>query len=295
MWYIILTSIIIICLTVIFLIFKQNIGKLRKINVKETVVEKQLEVKKKLLELRLEKRLIHFFEAGLIVLKNLFNKFKIPRRKLGNRLGREVKKLSLLTRTKKDKEVELDEQRKLKGDLFEAEACLKKRQIDQAEDKFIEILQSDPKSIAAYMGLGKIYVIRKEWPTAEEAYRYIVRINKKFFDGYRELINVYQLVKKWDELKKLGQEVLDLGHRQAWVYEKLGVAYRRTGYPEKAEEYFVLAVEIEPQNEKLLDQLLEAAIINKNKSLAQKAFNTLSGISRDEMKIQGYRDKIDIL
>ena len=145
------------------------------------------------------------------------------------------------------------------------------------------------------MGLGKIYVIRKEWAIAEEAYRYIVRINKNFFDGYRELINVYQLVKKWDELKKLGQEVLDLGHRQAWVYEKLGVAYRRTGYPEKAEEYFELAVEIEPQNEKLLDQLLEVAIINKNKPLAQKAFNTLAGISRDEMKIQGYRDKIDIL
>lgn len=295
MWYIILTSIIIICLVVIFLIFKQNMGKLRKINIKETVVEKQLEVKKKLLELRLEKNLTHFFEAGLIVLKNLFNKFKIPKRTLENRLGRGVKRLSLLSRIKKDKEVEADDGKKLSGDLFEAETYLKKRQLDNAEDKFIAILQSDPKNIAAYMGLGKIYVMRKEWAIAEEAYRYIVRINKNFFDGYRELINVYQLVKKWDELKKLGQEVLDLGHRQAWVYEKLGVAYRRTGYPEKAEEYFELAVEIEPQNEKLLDQLLEVAIINKNKALAQKAFNTLSGISRDEMKIQGYRDKIDIL
>ena len=64
MWYIILTSIIIISLAVIFLIFKQNIGKLRKINIKETVVEKQQEVKKKLLELRLEKDSFIFLRPG---------------------------------------------------------------------------------------------------------------------------------------------------------------------------------------------------------------------------------------
>ena len=164
-----------------------------------------------------------------------------------------------------------------------------------AEDKFIEVLQKEPKNVKAYMGLGKIYVIRKDWDTAEEAYRHIVKINKKFFEGYKELINVFESVKKWDELKKIGQEILDLGHEQAWVYEKLGVAFKKTGYPDKAEEYFEKAVEVEPQNEQLLDELLEVAIINKNKSLAQKAFNTLSGISRDELKVQSYRDKIDIL
>ena len=62
-----------------------------------------------------------------------------------------------------------------------------------------------------------------------------------------------------------------------------------------AEKYFERAVELEPKSEPALDCLLEAAIINKNKSLALKALNTLMGISSDAMKLQSYQDKIDIL
>lgn len=296
MWYIILLLIVVVCLVVIFVIFKKNISKVRGIEVKETVQEKQMQVKKRLLESKLEKSFINFGKTVLAQADSFFNKFKkdkksirIVKKKKGYSMGMPAKL------KKEKKEVELDDDRKKAGLLLEAEASLKKRQIDEAEDKFIELLQMDAKNISAYMGLGKIYVARKEWQTAEEAYRYIIKIDKKFLDGYRELARVFELTKRWDELKKLGQEILNLGHREAWIYEKLGMAYKKTGYPDKAENYFKSAVEIEPQNERLLDELLEVAIINKNKPLAKKAFNTLSGISRDEMKIQGYRDKIDIL
>ena len=114
-------------------------------------------------------------------------------------------------------------------------------------------------------------------------------------EGYEKLADVFFMAKKWSELKKLGEEILELGCQETWVYVKLGIASKKTGYPEKAEGYFKQAVEIEPQDEMLLDYLLEVAIINKNKSLARKAFNTLAGISQDQMKLQTYRDKIDII
>ncbi len=55
------------------------------------------------------------------------------------------------------------------------------------------------------------------------------------------------------------------------------------------------AVELEPKNEAALDYLIEVAIINKNKPLALKAFNTLLGISKDAIKLQSFKNKIDIL
>jgi tetratricopeptide (TPR) repeat protein len=297
MWYIFFGFIITISILVIIFVIRKNVDKLSNIDTAKTKVqEKQAEIKKKLLESKLEKNVFNFFKVIIDKIRNFKFEFKGRRVRPGKMvIKKENKRSTFFNREKKDKDFEIDDERRLKGDLLSAQADLKKRRIDEAEDKFIEILQKDPKNIEAYMGLGKIYVIRKEFETAEEAYRYIVKINKKFFEGYRELVNVFELSKKWGELKKVGKEVIELGHENAWVFEKMGIAYKKTGYPDKAEGYFERAVEIEPQNERLLDELLEVAILNKNKGLARKAFNTLSGISRDEMKMQSYRDKIDIM
>ena len=143
--------------------------------------------------------------------------------------------------------------------------------------------------------MGDIYAFKQEWKSAEETYRHIMRIDPKFLLAQKELANILETSKKWEDLKQLSQYILKNGHEEAWIYIKLGLSYRKTGYPDVAEKYFERAVELEPKSEPALDCLLEAAIINKNKSLALKALNTLMGISSDAMKLQSYQDKIDIL
>ena len=219
MYYYILFTIIIVCLLIIFVIFKKNSGKTDKLAVTEAIKEKQAQIKKRLFESKLEKKILNFSHSVLGFLNNFL---KILKRK------KIVKKIQPV----KKRKIEMTDERALAGILLEAQANLKKRKIDEAENKFIEVLQKDPKNIESYMGLGRIYVMRKEFDTAEEAYRHIVKINRKFFNGYRELLNVFELSKNWSELKKIAQEVLDLGHQEAWVYEKIGTAFRRTGYPE---------------------------------------------------------------
>jgi len=179
--------------------------------------------------------------------------------------------------------------------LLEAETLIKKRKYDEAEEKYIEILKDDPKNIDVYMALGEIYMSRKEWEAAEETYRHIMRIDPNFLPAQKELSGLLEITKKWEDLKQLSQYILKNGSEEAWVYIRLGLSYRRSGYPDLAEEYFEKAAALEPKNEAALDYLLEAAIINKNKSLALKAFNTLLGISKDAIKLQSYKDKIDIL
>ena len=292
MWYIILGAIILVCLAVIYKVGKGKVGRLKTVNIESTEKEKQVEVKKKLLELKLEKKFLNLgrvfldmFKTATVRIKDSAKGIKIKKKPPGK-----FRPLKTMGSKKDDKDESV-----LQGKLLEAQVLFKKGQIDEAESKFIEVLEVEPKNIETYMGLGEIYGIRKDWQTAEEAYRYIIKIKPKFFEGYKKLVELFKLAKKWDEVKKLMEEVLNLGHQEAWVYENLGLGYKKVGYPDKAEAYFKRAVEVEPQNEKLLDYLLEVAIINKNKVLAQKAFNTLSGICRDEIKLQSYRDKIDIL
>ncbi len=295
MFYILLIIITVSLLIIAFIVVKKMVKLKENLVIEKAqhnVKERQAKIKSRLLEKRLEKDLIGLkdkvvrglFVGGQQALKRLVSFVRYLQRKF-------IKRGSSWLKIKR--RVPLKDA--AANYLLEAQVFLKQRKLDEAEEMFIKVLEKDPKNIEAYMGLGKIYVARNDLNTAEEAYRYIVKIKPKFLEGYKELAKVFETTKKWSELRDLAEEILSLGHEQVWVYGHLALAYRRLGYPEKAEEYFKQAVELEPHNEKWLDYLIETAIINKNKNLAQKAFNTLAQISNDEIKLQSYRDKIDLL
>ena len=59
MYYYILFTIIIVCLLIIFVIFKKNSGKTDKLAVTEAIKEKQAQIKKRLFESKLEKKILN--------------------------------------------------------------------------------------------------------------------------------------------------------------------------------------------------------------------------------------------
>jgi len=299
MYYLILIGVILIAIIIILNIFWRKLSRVGKEKIEDTLKDKQMEVKKKLIESRLEKRILG---GGLFLIDKTKSFFKLSLlgvRKIKKRSQRLAEEKNFTgwkkDRLKKQSPLATTNENMLISLIAEAQALLKKRKIDEAEDKFIKALELDPKNIEVYMGLGEIYITRKDLVTAEEAYRYIVKINSKFLEGYKELAKLFELTKRWEDLKKMTEEVLALGHEEAWVYNLLAKSYKKRGYPEEAETYFKKAVELEPQNEEWLDQLIETAILNKNKALAYKGFNTLAQICRDEVKLQSYRDKLDLL
>jgi tetratricopeptide (TPR) repeat protein len=296
MIYIVLIVIIVVCFSVIFYLIGNKAKKLRLIAVETIPEEKQSEVKKRLLELRLQKRMINAGKNLVNLVVKIFGSLWLAVKGV-YKFAKEKKKSGLFTRPAQEVRIkrELKPAGVAEDKLSEAENLIKKRKYDEAEEKYIEILKDEPKNVGVYMALGEIYVVRKEWPAAEETYRHIMRIDPNFLPAEKELAGLLELTKRWEDLKQLSQYIIKSGIEEAWVYVKLGLSYRRTGYPDVAEEYFERAVALEPKNELALDYLIEAAIINKNKQLALKAFNTLLGVSADVQKIQNYKDKIDIL
>jgi tetratricopeptide (TPR) repeat protein len=294
MYYIILSFIILLCSVVIVKVSKNKFKQMQKIDIEPVVKQKQAEVKKRLIESRLQKKFLNLGQGFLDIFKEIRNGLQKFTKQTKRKIDRSLN-LQSGWKLRRAKRRQVEDEAVLAAKLLEAQILLKKKKIDEAEDKFIKVLEIDPKNIETYMALGQIYTMREDWETAEEAYRYIIKIKPKFLEGYKRLADIFKMLRKWDDLKKLMEEVLSSGYEEAWVYGLLGLAHKKTGYADKALEYFRRAVEIEPKNEELLDSLLEVAIINKNKTLAQKAWNTLTGISKDEIKLQSYRNKIDIL
>jgi Tfp pilus assembly protein PilF len=299
MIYYILAIIISVCCGVIVKIALGKARKLKVVDSEPTAEEKQAEVKQKLIELRLKKNFLKvggFFVFLINKIKALIFRWKYLVKNV--RLKKDFKLKFQPREKKQERPLETSkpgDNTELKNKLMEAEVFLKKRKLEEAEQKFIEALESDPKNAAAYMGLAEIYSAKKDWQAAEETYWHVTKIQPDNHEAYGQLSHIFRNGKKWEALKGLSEKLAALGWQEAWIYVNLGLAYRKTGYPEKAEEYLKKAVEIEPKNEKMLDYLIEVAIINKNKTLAEKAFNSLMSLSADQIKLQDYRDKIDII
>ncbi|NMB48603.1 tetratricopeptide repeat protein [Candidatus Kuenenbacteria bacterium] len=297
MIYFILIIIIVFCGAVIIYLVSKKAAKLKLIAVEEIPKEKQSEVKKQLLESQLRKRLSGLFGGMIGLVMTTIKKVSVTASKAikvvrGRKIERSSRRM-IIEKTIIKEEKKLDNEWQEKFQL--AQDLFKKKRLEEAEEKYIDILKDNPKNKEVYMALGEIYMNRKEWQLAEETYRHVMRIDPNFLPAQKILAELLVANKKWDELKQLSQYIIKNGCEEAWVYIKLGFSYRKTGYADVAEEYFVKAVELEPKNVLALDYLIEAAIINKNKPLALKAFNTLTGIEKNPIKFQGYKDKIDIL
>ncbi|MFH1890191.1 MAG: hypothetical protein ABIJ91_01310 [Candidatus Kuenenbacteria bacterium] len=290
MLYLFLSLIVLICLGVIFFIIKKYAPKINSYNKQsDHHKEKQTQVKKQLIENKVQKKLRNL-QASLINFSkhNLNQSLRIKNFLLSIKENRKQKKEALKPADRTGKP-------NINIDIIEAQVLVRKRKFIEAEKKFLSLLGSNPKNIDIYIGLGEIYTARKDFETAEKTYYHILKINSRYLAAYKDLAQVLKIQKKWQELKELSKQAIEIGYKETWLHINIGIAYKKTGYPESAEEWFKKAVEMEPRNEAFLDYLLEISIINKNRSLAHKTYNTLLDLSTDRSKLQSYQNKLDIL
>ncbi len=230
MIYIILTIVIIFCFAVIIFLVGRKTNKLKLIAVGEIPEEKQSEVKKQLLESRLQKRLaslgrraIGLLVAGAKALKQTAVAMRSAIK--GRKVNRATKVINQEIKVKREASPLTDQS----GKLAEANELFKKKKYEEAEEKYIAILKDDPKNIDVYMALGEIYTSNKDWQLAEETFRHVMRINPEYLPAQKELAGLLEVNKKWEELKQLSQYIIKGGEEAVWVYLKLGLSYRKTG------------------------------------------------------------------
>ena len=95
------------------------------------------------------------------------------------------------------------------------------RQPEQAMASYEEAFRIDPTNVATMVGLGNLYVDRKEWEKAKRVYRSLV-------------------------LQKIDPSS---GITMGEAYYRLGLIHIETGEKDKAKGMFQRALDIEPQNQ----------------------------------------------
>jgi tetratricopeptide (TPR) repeat protein len=173
--------------------------------------------------------------------------------------------------------------------MAQAEAALKAGNYEKAEAQYLEALRHDAHSLAAYEGLGMVYLDSREYEQAREVFEYLVG---RGMSGAH--LGLARASSGQGQLEVAKQEYqLALGHlKAAQPMIELAQVLQELGNPEEAFTQLKEARALEPRNPKLLDFYIELSIVNGQPIEAQSALDALREVNPENQKIPEFAQAV---
>ncbi len=185
-----------------------------------------------------------------------------------------------------------DVEQKLSQLIADGEQHLKLGNYDQAEERFIAAIKNDAKSTGAYRGLADTYLAKNSIEEAKQTYQFLIKIKPDDDSVLVKLAEVEESQGNLGEAISYYQQAVLLNDSFSPRFYHLAELLLKVDQPEVAKESILQAVELEPQNPKYLDFLIEIAIICGDKTLALKGYNDLRLVNADNHKLNVFKDRI---
>lgn len=267
-----------LCVIGILYIVLKKFPMIAHIDVETIPEEKETQIKNKILAERLNRKTSQQFNAVVGLIRPVWKFFQGNFRSVYQRTVDMERKYRRKYRPLLSKD---DLQQSIEDLLQKAQVFYDNQNYASAEKQYLEILTLDTQNYQAYKGLADIYITKKEYKQAQELLMYLVKLNlaqqKKLEQGegveYEEALRIMQ--------KDLAE-----------VYIDSGMVYQGLGNLEASYDDFERAVEIQPNNPRYLNLLLESAINLGKKSQAIDIFNTLKKVNPDNQKLDEYGSRI---
>jgi len=153
--------------------------------------------------------------------------------------------------------------------LHQAEASLSREDYLDAERQFIKVIEKDPKSEAAYAGLGKLYLAQRKFDEAAQTYNFLVK-HHPTNDGYHSSLGqIYHGQKLYDKAAVAYERAIELAPANSKRYINLGLTLEAQKHLEEAILNYRKAVEMEKDNPQFLLVLSEALLKKGEKEQAE--------------------------
>lgn len=290
--------IILICLGIAAYIIVRKFPKLAALNVEELPQEKEDRKKKEILMRRATERVTALMKVvkergrGLPLRAWGTTALEHTRRGVGfleaqyNKLMAERHKKAVAQM----EEGELSET--IEARLRAAERLAEEERYEEAERAYIDVIRMDNRHAGAYRGLGKVYLKNGQHEESEQTFLFLLKLTP-----HDDSIYV-----------KLGQNAYQAGDRtKAIAYYEQGVAanqqvplrhfeladlYREDGQKEKAREEYKSAVELEENNPRYLDGLLNVVIDLGKVKEAKELLRVLKETNPENQKLEEFEERI---
>lgn len=226
--------------------------------------EKERRIKEKIIKDRMRRK-FRFLDNFFNKISKVLNKVSyIFWSKLEN--WRDRKKEERMEKSLSDVSIE----DKIKMIFAMAEDFINQENWVEAEKKLIEIISLDDKNFLAFSELGKVYQTQEKWQEAKQTLLYTVKLAELFPDK----VNVNDFSNLNYSLALINKELDDVPAAMLSLDK---------------------ALEIDPNNPRYLDLMLNLCIIKKDKNLATLFLDKIKKSNPQNNNISDWEKEIDIL
>lgn len=169
---------------------------------------------------------------------------------------------------------------------------IKEEKFIEAEKKLIEIIGLDNKNIKAFKLLGGLYFSRKNYQEAIETFEYVLKL-KEDDDAYAQLSNIIKNAEISDVSRADSLKIANINIFRSQTYFDLSLVYMAMNRFDEALVSLKKALEIEPNNPRYLDTMLEISIIKKDKDLAEESYRRLAEANPENQKLVELKKQIE--
>jgi tetratricopeptide (TPR) repeat protein len=253
-------------LLIISAIIIKKLPALAILDVDNMAKEKEAKFKNLIIKKRIDRdiaRVSGIFGGFFIKLNSYFN--KLTEKAIDN-----LKKIKLKQKVL-DKVPHQQKEKILKSLVLESEKLSKAEEYSETEKKLVEVISLDQKNLLAFYNLGEVYEKLRKYPEARQTYGYALKLSKQ-------------------ELK---DDVEDIYISPQEVYFSLAGLEKKAGNIEAAYENISEALEIEANNPRFLDLIVDLSIIKKDKNSAWQYLEKLSEVNPENNKLADRKEQIE--
>ena len=288
--------IIISAISVIGFLVIRKFPQMANLDIHNLPEEKIYRKKREIINKRIEK--------SSNLLKEKFSKILVPVGKIWGKLQLQFRiyvgkierllhhEQSLKTKLKRKVASNEENEQRIGQLISDGEQQLKDGNYDKAEEAFIAAIKIDPKSAVAYRGLGDTYLAKNSTEEARQTYKFLIKME---LDDDSVLVKLAEIAESQGDLEEAieyYQQAVLVNDSFSPRFYHLAELLLKAGQPQVAKESILQAVELEPQNPKYLDLLIEIAIICGNKDLALKGYGELRLVNPENQKLHSFKDRI---
>ncbi len=168
--------------------------------------------------------------------------------------------------------------------LDQSEALVVDGELKAAEEKCLQAIRIEPRSLPSFDVLGDIYMKQKEYAHAKEVYRFLEKLIDEVdavFDHHGDEANATAKNQRDDMRVK--------------YLERLALSYQGLDDLPAAFETIQSAYRQAPANPRIIDLYLDIAIADGKKSFALSALEQLRTTNPENSKIPEWAEKIDAM
>lgn len=284
-------------LTVIIVIIARKYPQLTLLDVDNAPDIKEEKKKDELVKRRAEERISKARETWSQRLNPIKQHAEKSQDMFRTLVGKVQKRVEQEVQRKKEEKGEVEElvtatPDELRWMIQEGMAAYEQERYDDAEKQFIAAIRVDMKNKDAYRGLGDVYFAQEQYREAEETYNFLLQLDPNDDLTYVRLADVAEQKKDLTAAVEYLQEAILLNDGLSSRFFRVADLLSDLEQYPAALEAMLQAVELEPENPRYLDRLIEISVLCGRKDIAEDGYQRLRMVNPENKKLDVFKDKI---